>query len=108
MPLMIEKRDATRVPYRREVDCEEVETGTRPPNPMIADISTTGVFVDTTVVFPLGAIVNLSFTLPSMVMRVTAEVVHPMPTMGMGLRFRDLTPAQKIALEEIVEAGGSG
>ena len=49
---MLEKREAVRVPFRCEVDCEEVQTGTRPPSPKIADLSTTGVFVDTTVVFP--------------------------------------------------------
>ena len=107
MSPMEEKRGATRVAYRCETECEDVESGARPPNPMISDISTTGVFVDTTVVFPQGSIVNLCFTLPSLVLRVQADVVHPMPTMGMGMRFRDLTPAQKAALEEVVEAGGS-
>ena len=28
-----------------------------------------------------------------------------MPTMGMGMRFRDLTLAQRIALDEVIEAG---
>ncbi len=101
---MIEKRDATRIPYRCEVGCEEVESGARPPNPMIADLSTTGIFVDTTVVFSKGAIVTLNFTLRSLVMCVKAEVAHPMPTMGMGLRFLDLTPAQIAALEGVVES----
>jgi len=68
-------------------------------------VRTTGVFLDTTVTFPEGTIVKLCFTLPSMVMRVTVEVAHPMPAMGMGLRFLDLTPAQRAAVEEVVEAG---
>jgi len=102
---MREKRGAPRTAFRCEVECEEVESGARPPNPRVSDISASGVYIDTTITFPVGSIVNLRFTLPSLQMRVSAEVVHSMPAMGMGLRFLDVTPAQRAAIEEIVDSG---
>ena len=104
---MIEKREATRVPFRCEVEFEEVQTGTRLASSVISDLSGSGVFVDSTVVFDQGTIVTLRFTLPSLLMNVKAEVAHSMPAMGMGIRFRDLTPAQSAALEEVVAGDGA-
>jgi hypothetical protein len=101
---MREKRGTPRTGFRCEVECEEVESGARPPNPRVSDISTSGVYIDTTITFPVGSIVNLRFTLPSLQVRVSADVIHSIPAMGMGMRFRDLTPAQKTAIEEIVDA----
>ena len=105
---MAEKRGVPRAAFRCEVECEEVESGARPPNARVSDISVTGAFIDATITFPVGSIVNLAFTLPSLQMRVSADVVQTMPDMGMGLRFRDLTPVQKIAIEQIIDMQQSG
>jgi len=102
---MEDKRGAPRVPFLCEVDCEEVESGAWAVNARVSDISATGLFLDSTVTFPQGSILSLKFTVPSLQMRIMADVVHSMPAMGMGLRYRDLTPVQKIAIDEIIEAG---
>ena len=102
---MEDKRGASRVQFICDVDCEEVESGARAPNARVSDISTTGLFLDTTVTFPEGSVLSLKFTLPSLQMTVRADVMHAMPAMGMGLRFRELTPMQQVAIEEIIEAG---
>jgi PilZ domain len=101
---MRDRRSAPRAPFLCEVECEDTRSGERPPNPRVNDLSTTGAFIDTTVTFPVGAIVNIRFKLPTIQVAVQAEVVNPMPLMGMGLRFRDLTPAQKVAIEEVVRS----
>jgi hypothetical protein len=102
---MEDKRGVPRVPFLCEVDCEEVESGARAPNSRVSDISATGLFLDSTVTFPEGSVLILKFTLPSLQMRIQVDVVNSMPAMGMGLRYRDLTPVQKLAIEEIIETG---
>lgn len=80
----------------------EVQSGTRPSRARLSDVSLQGAFVDTIVTFDVGAVVRLHFGLPSLVMSVEAEVVNVIPNMGMGVRFRNVTPAQRVALEELI------
>jgi hypothetical protein len=47
----------------------------------------------------------MKFSLPSLVVDCVAQVVHEMPQFGMGVRFVELTPLQRVAIEEVVEAG---
>ena len=78
-----------------------------PPKARLSDLSQTGAFVDSMVTFELGAVVNLKFTVPSLQVSVVADVVNVMPNMGMGLRFRNLTPAQEVAIQEVIRSTAS-
>jgi len=98
----MDRRETPRVPFICEVECAEVRSGTRMSNPRLSDISTTGAFVESMATFDLGMNVNLKFTVPSLQVSVVAEVVNVIPNMGMGLQFRDLTPAQEVAIQEVV------
>jgi hypothetical protein len=100
-----EKRASPRVSYPCEVDCSGVGIGMSPLNPRISDLSATGAFVDSMVTLPAGTAVRLKFSLPSLVVDCTGQVVHEMPQFGMGVRFVDLTPEQQVAIEEVVQAG---
>lgn len=99
---MQEKRGEKRAAFVCEAICEDLASGTRVPNARISDLSCSGAFIDSLVVFSAGAQVRLSFALDGDAIEVTAEVVNPMPTMGMGVRFLDLTPAGRQAIERVV------
>jgi hypothetical protein len=100
-----DKRANKRVSYPCEVECSGVGVGMSPLNPRISDLSVTGAFVDSVVTLPAGTTMRLKFSLPSLVVNCVGEVVHDMPQFGMGVRFVDLTPEQKLALEEVVARG---
>jgi len=100
-----DKRANKRVSYPCEVECSGVGVGMSPLNPRISDLSITGAFVDSMVTLPAGTKVRMKFSLPSLVVNCLGEVVHDMPQFGMGVRFLDLTPEQRLAIEEVVAAG---
>ena len=100
-----DKRTSKRVSYPCEVECYGVGVGMSPLNPRISDLSETGAFVDSMVTLPAGTKLKLKFSLPSLVVACTGEVMHEMPQFGMGVRFLELTPEQQVALREVVESG---
>jgi PilZ domain-containing protein len=100
-----DKRASKRVSYPCEVDCSGVGVGMSPLNPRISDLSITGAFVDSMVTLPRGTRIRLKFSLPSLVVSCLGEVMHDMPQFGMGVRFLDLTPEQRVAIEEVVANG---
>jgi CheY-like chemotaxis protein len=99
---MAEKRGARRVAFVADVECEETSWRSVHRNARVADISLGGVFIDSLWAFPVGSAVRLKFTLPSLEMSVLAEVVNSMPPHGMGLRFRELSPAQRLAVQGLM------
>ncbi len=102
LDVKLDRREKPRVPFICEVECTEAQSGTRLSNPRLNDLSTTGAFVESMATFDLEADVNLKFTVPCLQVSVVAEVVNIIPNMGMGLVFRDLTPAQEVAIEEVI------
>jgi PilZ domain len=100
-----DKRGSKRVSYPCEVECSGVGAGLSPLSPRISDLSVSGAFVDSMVTLPAGTMVRMKFSLPSLVVNCVGEVVHDMPQFGMGVRFIDLTPEQKLAIEEVVANG---
>ena len=95
-----DKRAARRVSYHTEVECEGASTGRL--NTRISDLSATGAFIDSVITFPVGSILGLKFRVKSIEFQVTGEVVHCMPHVGMGVRFLDLNPEQRAAIERVV------
>jgi uncharacterized protein (TIGR02266 family) len=97
-----ERRQSTRGELFTEVRYEGagVHAETR-----ISDINLSGVFVDALSPLPLGAVVNLSFTLPGG-QRVATEgvVVHSQPSIGMGVRFTSLKPEDEKLIQEAIDA----
>lgn len=70
------------------------------------DISTGGVFFDRAIPYPVGVEVELAFTLPgdTRTIRCRGEVVNvpDAKSFGMGVRFLDLAPIDRQALEKFV------
>jgi PilZ domain-containing protein len=98
-----DKRAAPRLSYPCDVEC--VGLGVNPTSPRISDLSATGAFVDCINTLPVGSRLVLRFSLPFQDVTATAEVVHAMPQFGMGVRFLDLSPAARGAIEQLVREG---
>ena len=74
---------------------------TRPP-----DISTRGMFINTTRVFPEGAVLNVRFRLAISGHEVysRAEVRYCLPGVGVGVEFIDISPEDVRAIEREIES----
>ena len=102
---MSDRRDTARVPFLCKVEYGGL-VGTSPSR--LTNLSETGAFVDDRLVtFDQGAVVRLKFAVPSLQISVGAAVVRAMPNTGMGLQFRDLTPAQEVAIQEVIRSATS-
>ncbi len=73
---------------------------TRPP-----DISTRGMFINTTRVFPEGAVLNVRFRLAisGHEVRSRAEVRYCLPGVGVGVEFIDISQENVRAIEREIE-----
>lgn len=80
---------------------ESHEILTRPP-----DISTRGMFINTSRAFPEGAVLNVRFTLALSGRPVQArcEVRYCLPGVGVGVEFVDISEGAVLAIEEEIKA----
>ena len=95
-----EKRQAKRVAFFCEAQLEGIDVSRA--NVRIADLSVDGAFVDAMTVLPPGTIAQLRFSVEARELALVAEVRYSMPGMGMGVRFLDVSEADRSALEAIV------
>lgn len=95
-----ERRASKRTTYFCEATLEGMDVAHT--HVRLADLSVEGAFVDTRSVLPAGAVTRLRFTLGSKDVGVNAEVRYSMPGMGMGLRFLNLAPEDRKAIEEFL------
>jgi PilZ domain-containing protein len=75
---------------------------TRPP-----DVSTRGMFINTSRKFPEGAVLNVSFclALTGVEVRSRCEVRYCLPGVGVGVEFIDISPESVRAIEAEVKLG---
>jgi PilZ domain len=78
------------------------DVATRPP-----DISTRGMFINTSRTFPEGAVLNVSFrlALSGVLIRSRCEVRYCLPGVGVGVEFIDISPDDVRAIEYEVKLG---
>lgn len=96
-----DKRIAPRVSYPCDLVCQAVGVA-NPMNPRISDLSVTGAFVDTMNPAPAGTRLTLRFTVAGREIRAEAEVAHAMDRFGMGVRFVELSEADRELIESVV------
>lgn len=99
METLTEKRQTGRATLMVEVHYEGpgVRAETR-----ISDISETGVFIDAMIPIPVGALLRLTFTLPTgRFIEVDGRVAHCQPRIGMGVEFINLKPEDARSISEI-------
>ncbi len=77
------------------------EIATRPP-----DLSTRGMFINTTRTFPQGSVLNVQFQLARSHVEITTrcEVRYCLPGVGVGVEFVDLSAEAARAIEQEIEA----
>jgi hypothetical protein len=97
-----DKRSAPRVANIAEVDCYTADGTGTPLMARMSDLSVAGAFIDSVNTLPLGTKLALHFVAGQQEILVRAEVVHAMPQFGMGVRFVDLTPEARAAIEALV------
>lgn len=95
-----EKRGRTRVTYASELECEN--GGTR----LFArthDVSTSGIFIRSVVVWEPGSQLKLRFRVGPTRIETIGEVCYSLPQIGMGVRFLKLNPEHRAAIEKLVD-----
>lgn len=65
-----------------------------------SEIGLGGCFVDTLSSFPEGTLVGLRILRDQGVFETKAKVVYSYPTFGMGIAFTEMTPDQRLLLED--------
>jgi hypothetical protein len=72
------------------------DVATRPP-----DISTRGMFINTTKIFPVGAVLTVSFKLAHSGVEIStrAEVRYCLAGVGIGVEFIEISPQSVQAIE---------
>lgn len=99
-----DRRDAKRVGYVCEIECEGQDAGSTRMTTRLCDLSRSGAFIDSTTSLAPGTILVLTFQAGEVTLSTGAEVRYTMPEGGMGVRFVGLTPEQTTVLEQLIEA----
>ena len=99
----MDRREQYRVPYRCEVETDGFRNG------QISDLSLGGAFIDSLNTVPVGTKLALRFRLKNHDFKVTGQVRHNIPQIGIGIRFDELDEDQQRVLAEFIwESTGSG
>lgn len=101
MKLGKERREAKRISYICEVECEGA--GISRLATRITDLSTTGAFIDSLVNYAPGTPLTLRFRVKDLVVETQCEVRYSLRQMGMGVRFVNLPHQAQAVLEHLVE-----
>jgi len=96
------ERSSPRVYNVVEVDCRTLDETATPVVARMSDLSLTGAFLDCISGLRPGTRVALRFRVGEQDVEATAEVVHQMPQFGMGVRFLDLSPEGRAAIEALL------
>jgi hypothetical protein len=96
-----DRREAKRISYLCEVECEGA--GLNRLATRINDLSMTGAFINSLTCYPPGTSLRLRFHIKDQLIETTAEVRYSMPQVGMGVQFLALGPDQMAALESLIE-----
>lgn len=92
-------RSAERIPQFRDLTVQ-YEGSSRAISPRTPDISTSGMFINTTEVFPETAVVKISFRLSRTrkLVEVRGEVRYCLPGVGIGVEYLDLSASARNAI----------
>lgn len=96
-----ERREAKRISYICEVECEGA--GVSRMATRITDLSTTGAFIDSMTNFAPGVRLNLKFRVKDVLIETQSEVRYCLKQTGMGVQFVDIRPDHLALLEHFIE-----
>ena len=95
-----ERRGAPRVPYISDV---VFMIGGKRLTARTSDLSATGVFIQSKTWCDPRTMMTLSFSVSSTQIETAGQVRYSIPLIGMGVRFVDLKPEHRAAIEELIE-----
>src|SRR5690349_5243082 len=101
MKLGKERREAKRISYICEVECEGA--GMSRLATRITDLSTTGAFIDSMTNYAPGTLLTLKFRVKEVLLEAQCEVRYCLKQMGMGVRFVHLRPECLAMLEHLID-----
>jgi hypothetical protein len=96
-----ERREAKRISYICEVECEGA--GMSRLATRITDLSTTGAFIDSMTNFAPGTRLNLKFRVKDILIETQSEVRYSLRQTGMGVQFVDMRPEHLALLEHLID-----
>ena len=96
------KRSSPRVYNVVEVECYTIDETATLVAARMSDVSTTGAFLDSMSGLRAGTRLALRFKVGAQEVRVAAEVMHMMPSFGMGVRFLNLSGEGHAAIEALI------
>lgn len=101
MNLGKERREAKRISYICEVECEGA--GISRMATRITDLSTTGAFIDSMINYAPGTHLTLKFRVKDQLIETEGEVRYSLRQMGMGVQFTNMRPEHLALLEHLIE-----
>jgi len=101
MNLGKERREAKRISYICEVECEGA--GISRLATRITDLSTTGAFIDSMVNYAPGTPLTLKFRVKNVLVETQCEVRYSLKQMGMGVRFVNMPAEVQAMLEHLID-----
>src|ERR687884_1992117 len=101
MNLGKERREAKRISYICEVECEGA--GISRLATRITDLSTTGAFIDSMVNYAPGTQLTLKFRVKDVIVETQCEVRYSLKPMGMGVRFVNMPAEAQAMLEHLID-----
>jgi hypothetical protein len=99
-PSGAERRTSRRAIYPCEARCFAL--GIDLPRTHLLDLSLGGAFIETEIEMPEGTVLLLRFELSGYHMKLEGEVVRIVPAHGLAVRFVDLRPSQRAAIERFL------
>lgn len=94
-----EHRLAQRLPFLTEAEVMETPAGTWLKT-RLSDLSLSGCCVDTLHPLPVGARIRLRVVRNKIILEALATVIYSAARLGMGVSFTELSPEQKLILED--------
>ena len=96
-----ERREAKRISYICEVECEGA--GINRLATRITDLSVTGAFIDSMINYAPGTQLTLKFRVKDQPIETECEVRYSLRQMGMGVQFVNMRPEHLALLEHLIE-----
>jgi len=89
-----------------DVDCYTLDESATPVAARMSDLSLTGAFLDSQSGLRPGTRLALDFKVGEQQVQAKAEVVHQMPQFGMGVKFLEVSPGGRAAIEHLLKEQG--
>ncbi len=97
----IDRRAAPRYPCRASISMRQPE-GTGSISAAVTDISSSGCYIELMETYPVGTRLASLLNAESITIRFIAEVRTSHPGVGMGMKFEEMSEADRAALERLI------